>query len=93
MPGFETHMGSLATRIEERPMAGKTESAIGIRRKRRLVSQQMDMFASRVVPGAPDWPDLPRDAQEALLGLMTRLILEHARATAAPTMAGGGHDR
>ena len=39
-------------------MAGKTESAIGIRRKRRLVSQQMDMFASRVVPGAPDWPDL-----------------------------------
>ena len=39
------------------------------------------------------WPDLPRDAQEALLGLMTRLILEHARATAAPTMAGGGHDR
>ena len=62
-------------------------------RKRRLVSQQMDMFASRVVPGAPDWPDLPRDAQEALLGLMTRLILEHARATAAPTMAGGGHDR
>jgi hypothetical protein len=74
-------------------MAGKTESAIGIRRKRRLVSQQMDMFASQVVPGAPDWPDLPRDAQEALLGLMTRLILEHARATAAPTMAGGGHDR
>jgi hypothetical protein len=54
-------------------MAGKTESAIGIRRKRRLVSQQMDMFASQVVPGAPDWPDLPRDAQEALLGLMTRL--------------------
>jgi hypothetical protein len=53
----------------------------------------MDMFASRVVPGAPDWPDLPRDAQEALLGLMTRLILEHARTTAAPTMAGGGHDR
>ena len=62
-------------------------------RKPRLVSQQMDMFASRVVPGAPDWPDLPRDAQEALLGLMTRLILEHARATAAPTMAGGGHGR
>jgi hypothetical protein len=67
--------------------------AIGIRRKRRLVSQQMDMFASWVVPGVPCWPDLPRDAQEALLGLMTRLILEHARATAAPTMAGGGHDR
>ena len=33
------------------------------------------------------------NAQDALLGLMTRLILEHARATAAPTMAGGGHDR
>ena len=86
-------MGSLATRIGERPMAGKTESAIGIWRKRRLVSQQMDMFAGRVVLRALDWPDLPRDAQEALLGLMTRLILEHARATAAPTMAGGGHDQ
>jgi hypothetical protein len=74
-------------------MERKTASTIGIRRERRLVSQQMDLFASRVVAGAPDWPDLPRDAQEALLGLMTRLILEHGRAMAAPTIAGGGHDR
>ena len=34
-----------------------------------------------------------KDAQEALLGPMTCLILEYARATAAPTRAGGDHDR
>ena len=42
---------------------------------------------------APDWPDLPEDARGALIGLMTRLILEHAQAVSAPTTAEVGHDR
>ena len=29
--------------------------------------------------GAPVWLDLPKDAQDALVGLMMQLILEHAR--------------
>ena len=70
-----------------------TTKAIGNRREQRLAPQQMDLFAARIVGGAPDWPDLPKDAREALVGLMTRLILEHARTTAMPTMRlGAGHD-
>jgi hypothetical protein len=68
-----------------------TASAIGVRGERRPGSLQMDLFASRRAAGAPDWPDLPKDAQEALVGLMTRLILDHAQAV-APTTAGAGHD-
>jgi len=53
----------------------------------------MDLFASRRGAGAPDWPDLPKDTREALVGLMTRLILEHGQAVAIPTTAEAGHDR
>jgi hypothetical protein len=66
-----------------------TASASGDRRKRRLPARQMDLFPRGVAAGAPDWPDLPEDAQQALVGLMTRLILEYARTT---TM-GAGHER
>jgi hypothetical protein len=48
----------------------------------------MDLFANRRSAGAPDWTDLPKDVQGALLGLMTRLILDYARATVE-----AGHDR
>ena len=71
-----------------------TAAATGDRRKRRPAPQQMDLFAKGVTAGAPNWPDLPKDAREALVGLMTRLILEHARTTATPIMTvGAGHDR
>ena len=51
----------------------------------------MDLFSGRRA-AAPDWPDLPEDARETLIGLMTRLIVEHGQAAATPT-AGAGHDR
>jgi len=58
-------MGSLATRIGEISIPRNTLAfAIGARRKPRLGSQQMDLFASRVAKGAPDWTDLPKDARE-----------------------------
>ena len=65
-------------------MAAVTEN----RRKRRLPPQQMDLFSQGVAAGAPNWLDLPKGAREALIGLMTRLILAHAQTT---TM-GAGHD-
>lgn len=65
-----------------------TPAAAGDRRERRPPPQQMDLFAKKAVASAPDWRDLPKDAREALVGLMTRLILEHARTT-----MGAGHDR
>jgi len=46
------------------------------RRKQPPAPQQMDLFAARITGGAPDWPDLPEEAREALVSLMTRLILE-----------------
>ena len=40
------------------------------------------------------WLDLPKDAQDALVGLMTQLILEHARTSAMPSEAvEAGDDR
>jgi NAD dependent epimerase/dehydratase family enzyme len=45
----------------------------------------------RRVVNAPDWTDVPKDAREALVGLMMRLILEHAQ-MAAPTKIEAGHD-
>jgi hypothetical protein len=36
---------------------------------------------------------LPKEARETLIGLMARLILEHARMTTAPAIVGAGHDR
>jgi hypothetical protein len=41
----------------------------------------------------PIGPTLPEGSRETLLGLMTRLILDHARAAAALTRAEAGHDR
>ena len=70
-----------------------TVSAIGIRSKSWSGSQQMDLFASSGAVVAPDWSDLPEDARGTLLGLMTRLILDHAQAAATVIMAEGGHDR
>ena len=75
-------------------MAGKTTaSAIGVRSKSCPGSQQMDLFASSGAVVAPDWSDLPEGARETLLGLMTRLILDHAQAAATLTRAEAGHDR
>jgi hypothetical protein len=53
----------------------------------------MDLFAIGRGASAPDWPDLPKDTREALVGLMTRLIFEHGQAAAMPTTVEVGHDR
>ncbi len=75
-------------------MARKTTaSTIGGRRKPSPGSRQMDLFTGPHAAVAPEWPDLPEDAREMLIGLMTRLILEHAQAVAEPTTAEAGHDR
>jgi hypothetical protein len=63
----------------------------------RLGPQQMDLFRGGLADasaGAPAWLDLPKDAQDALVGLMTQLILEHARTSAMPSEAvEAGDDR
>ena len=75
-------------------MARKTTaSAVGVRSKSCPGSQQMDLFASPGAVVAPGWSDLPEDARGTLLGLMTRLILDHARTAATLTRAEAGHDR
>ena len=61
----------------------------GPQRKSCPGSRQMDLFIGPGVAVAPDWPDLPEDARETLIGLMTWLILEHAQAVAAPSTGGG----
>jgi hypothetical protein len=58
-------------------------TAIGGRGERRCAPRQMDLFkgtGAKASDGCPVWPDLPEDARNALVGLMTQLMLSHARA-------------
>ena len=56
-----------------------TTLAIMHRRDRRSGLQQMDLFRAGVADGTPAWTELPEDARDALVSLMTQLILKHAR--------------
>ena len=49
----------------------------------------MDLFGSPAVRGgidAPVWRDLPSETQDALVNLMTQLMLEHAQRQASATV-------
>lgn len=55
------------------------------RHDRRLGQHQMDLFSNGRPDGdvgTPVWPELPAEAKDALIGLMTQLILEHSRISA-----------
>jgi hypothetical protein len=63
-----------------------TVSTIGGLSKLRCAPRQRDLFTepgAAACDGGPAWPDLPEDARNTLVGLMTQLMLKHARATAA----------
>jgi hypothetical protein len=67
-----------------------TTPAIMHRQDRRSGLQQMDLFRAGVADGtngAPKWTELPEDARDALVSLMTQLILKHARTSRAPSEA------
>jgi hypothetical protein len=64
-----------------------TTPAIMHRQDRRSGLQQMDLFRAGVAHGAPKWTELPEDARDALVSLMTQLILKHARTSPAPSEA------
>ena len=71
-------------------MARKTTAAIGDRPRKWVASQQMDLFRGvrgQASASGPAWPDLPEGARDALVGLMTQLILEHVRANAMRSAA------
>jgi len=53
--------------------------AIMHRQDRRSGLQQMDLFRAGVADGTPAWTELSEDARDALVSLMTQLILKHAR--------------
>ena len=67
-----------------------TTTAIMRRQDRRGGVQQMDLFRSGVADGrnsAPKWTELPEDARDALVSMMTQLILKHARTSATSSKA------
>jgi hypothetical protein len=74
-----------------------TTSAIGDRTRKRVASQQMDLFRGALAEtsaSGPGWPDLPEGARHTLVGLMTQLMLEHARVNATRSAAAeASHDR
>ena len=58
----------------------------------RVLPVQLGVGQSRVVEGAPTWPELPPETQRALIRLMARLLLEHAEKCQAALPMGAGHD-
>ncbi len=72
-----------------------TTPAIMRPQDRRGSLQQMDLFRAEVADGmngAPKWTELPEDARDALISMMTQLILKHARTSPAEA-AEAVHDR
>ena len=69
-------------------MLGKPTVPKGDRRQKQPRSaRQMDMFTGFAVDAAanlPRWTDLPQNAQAALIGLMTQLMLDYAQASKMP---------
>ncbi|MCP3468505.1 hypothetical protein [Bradyrhizobium sp. CCGUVB23] len=78
-------------------MASRTAiSANQVRRNRRFGMHQMDLFAGGIAHstvGIPEWRELPKEAQDALVNLMTQLVLDHARVSATPAKREDGHDQ
>ena len=71
-----------------------TAPPIGKQHKRRIAAKQMDLFVSEAAVGTPSWLDLPDEVRELLIGLMTRLVLDHVRMTTLPAkVVGGGDER
>ncbi|MCP3374941.1 hypothetical protein [Bradyrhizobium cajani] len=56
----------------------------------------MDLFTGGIahgVVGVPEWRDLPKEAQDALVNLMTQLVLDHAQVSATLAKREDGHDQ
>ncbi|PJG53681.1 hypothetical protein CVM73_19770 [Bradyrhizobium forestalis] len=91
------HAESLTTRIGERLMASRTAiSAKPVRCNRRFGMHQMGLFAGGIAHsavGVPEWRELPKEAQDALVNLMTQLVLDHARLSATLAKREDGHDQ
>ena len=63
----------------------KSASATGSGGGRRRAPRQMDLFGSPSAEsndGALSWHDLPNEARNALVNLITHLMLDHARKAA-----------
>jgi hypothetical protein len=74
-------MESLAARIGEISMPRKIAvSTAEIVRSRQSLAEQVDLFVSQSRGVGPAWTDLPKEARETLVGLMTQLLLGHGRA-------------
>ena len=56
-----------------------------------IAAKQMDLFVSEAL-GTPSWLDLPDEVRELLIGLMTRLMLDHVRTAMLPAKVVGGGD-
>lgn len=81
-------MAATASANTSKHRKARTEGRVGPR-------QQTELFGDErhgALVNTPAWQDLPAAAQAALTSLMARLILEHAEARRAGSVAEAGHD-
>src|ERR1044072_8147066 len=92
------HPDPLTTRIRERAMTMRSPVPLPAMpaERRRLQqdgrSQQIDLFAGVTPTRTPAWRDLPEETRGTLIGLIVRLILEHAQIRSAASRTEASHD-
>ena len=71
-------------------MTENTTAPATRKRRTRLAAEQLDLLVSGALIGSPNWLDLPKETRELLVGLMTRLILEHVHTAKLPAIGDRG---
>jgi hypothetical protein len=92
MTSIPAHVETPRKRIREQSMTENMRTQRIVKSHKTVIAaKQMNMFGSEAV-GTPSWHALPAEVRELLIGLMTRLVLDHVRTTTLPAKVVGGSD-
>jgi hypothetical protein len=93
MSSIPAHVETPRKGIRERRMTENMRTPRIVKpHKTGIAAKQMDLFVSEAAVGTPSWLDLPDEVRELLIGLMTRLVLDHVRTSTLPAKVVGGGD-
>jgi hypothetical protein len=93
MSSIPAHVETPTKRIREQRMTENMRTPRIVKpHKTGIAAKQMDLFVSGAAVGTPSWLDLQDEVRELLIGLMTRLVLDHVWTTTLPAKVVGGGD-